>query len=158
MAARAVGSFVYGGMIRAARSRRKRLSAVGDWTSVGMRVHSPGSREASIEACTLSGEARGLKSRVTRSLPRGIRRFRSRSGHGQPRSGVAARSLRPQSPPRFFDGLEELLERLHDEQHVLEVIDLEFLLEHRVEFEGSPVATRTQRVRAVSVRRDESAT
>jgi hypothetical protein len=66
-----------------------------------------------------------------------------------PASYLAARS----SDPSFHlgDRIEEPIERFHDEQHILEVVDLERLIDDGIEVERAAVALRAERIRGVAV-------
>ena len=63
---------------------------------------------------------------------------------------------RPDSSSRFLDSFIELVEGLGNEEHILEVIDLERLVKDRVERERPSVALWAKRIRGVAVRGDES--
>jgi hypothetical protein len=60
-------------------------------------------------------------------------------------------------PKASSDRLEELVERVDHEEHVLEAVDLERLRDHRVQREGAPVAPIAERVGRIPRRADQPA-
>ncbi len=81
--------------------------------------------------------------RLTRVHTRDVRARRTRTH---------TRVALSQTPLHLVHRVEQLPERVNHEQHILQMIDLERLLNHGVQLELAPLTAVTQRIRAIGGR------